>query len=69
MCKITIDIDEEKLRGVNPNLSDVANIRNWAQKLIDCRIQEMLDEENEVVDLETAREMLHETIREEYALI
>lgn len=67
MCTVTVDIDEKTLRGVNPNLSDMAAIRNWAQKLIDCRIQEML-EDDEVVDLETAREMLHETIREEYTL-
>lgn len=68
MCTVTVDIDEKTLRGANPNLSDMAAIRNWAQKLIDCRIQEML-EDDEVVDLETAREMLHATIREEYALL
>lgn len=28
MCTITVDIDERTLRGVNPNLSDMAAIRN-----------------------------------------
>ena len=38
MCTVTIDIDEKTLRDVNPNLSDIAAIREWAQQLIDCRI-------------------------------
>ena len=45
MCTVTVDIDEKTLRGVNPNLSDTAAIRNWAQMLINARIQEMVREE------------------------
>ena len=67
MCTITVDIDERTLRGVNPNLSDIAAIRNWAQKLIDCRIQEMLEEDNETMDIEEARAIVIDTIRREYA--
>lgn len=31
------------------------------------RLRELMDEEDEVIDIETAREMVHEAIREEYA--
>ena len=31
MCTVTIDIEEKTLRDVNPNLSDKAAIREWAQ--------------------------------------
>ena len=67
MCTVTVDIDERTLRGVNPNLSDMSAIRNWAQKLIDCRIQEMLEEDNETMDIEEARAIVIDTIRREYA--
>lgn len=45
MCTVTVDIDEKTLCGVNPNLSSTAAIRNWAQMLINARIQEMVREE------------------------
>lgn len=41
MCTVTANIDEKALREVNPNLSSTAAIREWAQRLIDCRIQEL----------------------------
>ena len=44
MCTVTVDIDEKTLCGVNPNLSSTAAIRNWAQMLINARIQEMVRE-------------------------
>lgn len=67
MCTVTIDIDEKTLRGVNPNLSDMAAIRNWAQKLVDYRIQEMIEEDTETMDVEEARAIVLETVRREYA--
>ena len=67
MCTITVNVDEEVIRGVNPSISSPAAISEWAQQLIDSRIQEMLDEDMETVDLETARDILHETVRMEYA--
>ena len=45
MCTVTINIDEDLIRSVDPNLSNKAAIREWAQQLIDCRIQEMMDVE------------------------
>ena len=67
MCTVTIDIDEKTLRDVNPNLSDIAAIREWVQQLIDCRIREMVAEDEETISVEELRAMLHKTIHEEYA--
>lgn len=50
-----------------PELDTTAAINLWVQQLVDLRIKELIDEDDEVIDLETAREMLHETIRKEYA--
>ena len=69
MCTVTIDIDEKMLRDVNPNLSDIAAIREWVQQLIDCRIREMLEEDTETMSIEEAREMTLKVVREEYALV
>ena len=52
---------------MDPNLSDKTAIRKWVQQLIDLRIQQMELEDNETMDLEEARAMLHETIRKVYA--
>ena len=67
MCTVTINIDEEVLRGVNPNLSDLAAIRRWAQELIDLRIQQMEFGDTETMSIEDAREMTLAAVREEYA--
>ena len=69
MCTVTVDIDEKTLRDVNPNLSDIAAIRRWAQQLIDCRIREMLEEDTETMSIEEAREMTLKAVREEYTLV
>jgi hypothetical protein len=69
MCTVTVDIDEKTLRGVNPNLSDMAAIRKWAQTLINARIQEMVRDDSETMSIEEARAMTHAAIREEYAKI
>ena len=66
MCTVTINIDEEVLRGVNPNLSDLAAIRRWAQELIDLRIQQMEFGDTETMSIEEAREMTLAAVREEY---
>ena len=67
MCTVTVNIDEEVLRGVNPNLSDMAAIRRWAQELIDLRIQQMEFGDIETMSIEEAREMTLAAVREEYA--
>ena len=69
MCTVTVIVDEKALRRANPDLSDMVAIRRWAQQWVDYGFQELLDEEDDVVDLEAAREMLHQTIRDEYARV
>lgn len=69
MCTVTVDIDEKTLRDVNPNLSNIDAIREWVQQLIDCRIQEMLEQDTETMSIEEAREMTLKAVREEYALV
>lgn len=49
-------------------LDSTAAIRLWAQELINLRIQELINEDEETMDIEEARAMVHETIRKEYAL-
>ena len=67
MCRVTVEVDQEVLRSMNPALDSATAIRHWAQQLIDMRIQQMEFEDTETVDLETAREMILETVRKEYA--
>ena len=67
MCTITVNVDEAMLKEMDPNLSDKTAIRKWVQQLIDLRIQQMELEDDETMDLEDARAMLHETIRKVYA--
>ena len=67
MCTVTVNVDEAMLKEMDPNLSDKTAIRKWVQELIDLRIQQMELEDNETMDLEEARAMLHETIRKAYA--
>ena len=67
MCVVSINIDEVALRDMRPELNSTTAIRQWAQELINLRISEMELEDTETVDLETAREMLLATVREEYA--
>ena len=67
MCTVTVNVDEAMLKELDPNLSDKTAIRRWVQELIDLRIQQMELEDDETMDLEDARAMLHETIRKVYA--
>ena len=59
MCTVTVDIDEDVIRDMRPELDNPAAIRRWAQQLINRRIQEMELEDAGTVDLETAREIIH----------
>jgi hypothetical protein len=68
MCTVNIQVDEALLRDVMPELDSTAAIRLWAQELVNLRIQELLNEDEETMDIEEARTMVHETIRKEYAL-
>ena len=67
MCRVTVEVDQEMLRGYNPALDSTAAIRKWVQQLIDMRIQQMEFEDTETMSIEEAREMTLAAIREEYA--
>jgi hypothetical protein len=69
MCTINIQVDETRLRNVMPELNSTAAIQLWIQQMIDYRIKEIADENEETMDIEEARAMIHETIRKEYALV
>lgn len=68
MCTVSIDIDEAVIRDLRPELDSTAAIRLWVQDLINFYIQQMKIEDEETIDIETAREMTLKAVREEYAL-
>ena len=65
MCTVNIKVDDVLVRRINPGLSSRESINKWLQGQVNAMIEEMAAEDT--VDLETAREMLHQTIREVYA--
>jgi len=65
MCTVNIKVDDALVRRINPGLSSRESINKWLQGQVNAMIEEMAVEDT--VDLETAREMLHQTIREVYA--
>lgn len=67
MCIISINVDEAALRNMRPELDSTDAIRNWAQELVNFRIQQMVLEDEETMSIEDAREMTLAAIREEYA--
>lgn len=69
MCRVTVEVDQEMLKGYNPALDSTAAIRKWAQQLVDQRIQQMEFEDTETISIEEAREMTLAAIREEYAKV
>lgn len=67
MCRVIVEVDQEVLRSMDPALDSIAAIRNWAQQLIDARIQQIEFEDTETMSIEEACEMTLSAIREEYA--
>ncbi len=65
MCTVNIKVDDVLVRRINPGLSSRESINKWLQGQVNAMIEEMAADDT--VDLETAREMLHQTIREVYA--
>ena len=69
MCRVTVEVDQEVLRGMNPALDSTTAIRRWAQQLIDLHIQQLVIEDNETMSIEEARAMTLAAVREEYAKV
>lgn len=45
MCRVSVKVNEAVLRGMRPELSTTAAIRQWVQQQIDLRIQQMEKEQ------------------------
>ena len=69
MCRVTVEVDQEVLKGMNPALDSTAAICRWAQQLIDLHIQQMEFEDTETMSIEDARAMTLAAVREEYAKV
>ena len=41
MCTVSINVNEDVLRGYNPELSSASAISEWVQELVDDRLAEM----------------------------
>ena len=67
MCTVSINVDEATLRDLRPELDTTAAIRLWVQELINSRLQQLQMEDEETMDVEEVRAMVHETVRKEYA--
>jgi hypothetical protein len=67
MCTVSVKVNEAVLRGMRPELSTTAAIRQWVQQQIDLRIQQMELDDQETMTIEEAREMTLAAVREEYA--
>jgi hypothetical protein len=67
MCKVTVEVDQDVLRDMRPDLDSITAIRIWAQELINLHIQQMELEDEETMSIEEAREMTLAAVREEYA--
>lgn len=67
MCTVNINVNEKLLQNILPELDNMGAIKQWVQQLVNHRVQELADSQDEVIDVETARAMVHKAIQEEYA--
>ena len=67
MCTVSINIDEAMMQQINPSLTSHESISRWLQHQVDLMLEEMILDDEETMDVEEVRAMLHETVRKEYA--
>ena len=67
MCTVTINIDEARMRQIDPSLTSRESIGKWLQNRVDLMIEEIVAKEVETMDLETARTLLHQMVKEVYS--
>lgn len=65
MCTVVLNVNENLIRCLYPELNSPDKIRKWAQNELDKRIESL--ESLDTMDIEEARAMVHKTIRKEYA--
>lgn len=68
MCKCTIEVDNDKVRRINPHLTDRDSINRWAQYCMDEFIDTLSSSEHKSVSpnahsASEMREILQERIR------
>ena len=57
ICKVSVEVNEKVLRGVNPNLDSSAALCQWVQQLVNYHTQLMVDDYAESVDIKFSRDM------------
>ena len=69
MCTVSINVNDAVMRRINPSLTNRERIKQWLQHQVDMMIEGMVEEDDETMDLETARDLLHQTVRKEYSML
>jgi len=70
MCTVTVKVDADVLRGMDPGLDSPAAIRRWAQQLIDHHIQELMAEDAErAITHDMSVEELYDVIEQDVKAI
>ena len=67
MCTVSVNINEEVIRKVLPDLENTAAIGMWVQMLVDARLRELATKDSELMDVETMRRRLHSMVRDVYS--
>lgn len=67
MCTVNIQVDDETMQRIRPELKNRKDIGAWLQRRVDLMIEEMAAEDTETMDIEEAREITLKAVREEYA--
>ena len=58
MCVVSVNVNEELLRDINPELDTMAAISKWAQQVVDLQILQMKEEVLPNCDM-TPEELYH----------
>lgn len=67
MFTVNITVDSERVRHINPALNSQENIQEWLQQYVNMFIESLQLQDEDTMDLETARKAIHETISKEYS--
>ena len=43
MCTVSVNINENQLRSIDPKLTDLGAITRWVQRLVDVRIADLVE--------------------------
>ncbi len=68
MCIVTVEVDQEVLRGFDPTLDSTTAIRKWVQQLVDLRMRQMEFENTKTIGIEETQTISDEAVRKDYTL-